>query len=127
MKAIIISVLSMLTLQFASGPVNSLMSHFTKSPEQVSMKPTDDNPRPIRVSVKESDNDPVSYATVQLFDNSMNLLQSNTTDASGVYTFLPVYPGTYKVRASKSGYTTDDRFVTVTTADIDTFLVIDPL
>ena len=127
MKSLVVSLISLLFFQFGSNSFTSLVGHFKSKPDKLCVKPTDDNPRPIRVSVKETNNDPVVSATVQLFDNSNNLLQSNTTDNSGVYTFSPVYPGIYKVRASKSGYTTCDKFVTVQTADVDTFLVIDPI
>ena len=91
------------------------------------VKPTDDNPKPIRVPVKKPDNSIVSGATVRLYNSSGTLLQTGTTDLEGVFTFDPVNPGSYRVTATKSGFTTDEEWTVVSTTEVTVNMVIEEL
>jgi hypothetical protein len=79
--------------------------------------------------VKELDNDPVSGATMNLYDSGSNLIATTTTDGAGYYEFLDLEAGDYTVELiSPAGYTpaTDSALVTIvygitTTQDFSLF------
>jgi len=56
----------------------------------------------------------VPNAAVTVTDQATGIVTSTTTDASGVYQFIALQPGTYMVKISVSGFKTYERRVPVT-------------
>ncbi|MCK5291330.1 MAG: carboxypeptidase regulatory-like domain-containing protein [Thermoplasmata archaeon] len=70
-------------------------------------------PGTISGSVKDENGDPIENADVELIDNNTQLVDSTTTDSLGFYEFTDVDPGSYTVKASKTGYRDDEKSVTL--------------
>jgi len=56
-------------------------------------------------SVKDKDGNPISGATIKLYDTgTTTILETATTNTNGEYTISEISTGTYDIEASKSGY-----------------------
>ena len=69
--------------------------------------------------VTDQDGEPIDEATVELYDDSDNLVDDTTTNNDGEYDFSSVDAGTYTVKATKDGYEEDTITVTVTAGNPD--------
>jgi hypothetical protein len=105
MKTLIIAVISIV---WGSQDINFLNNTGT-SPAQayeslLKLKKYDDDPRPIRGTVRKPNLDPLPSAVVKLYNTGGTLLQTKLTNSSGFYEFNAVMPGTYQINADASGY-----------------------
>jgi hypothetical protein len=74
-------------------------------------------PGSIKGEITDDANNEVEGADVELVDDNDQVVDTTTSDSNGEYEFTSVDPGTYTVRASKTGYEEDDRSVTVGSDD----------
>ncbi|MFQ6129163.1 MAG: carboxypeptidase regulatory-like domain-containing protein, partial [Thermoplasmata archaeon] len=56
--------------------------------------------------VRDSDDEPIQEAKVELLDANDEVIHTDTTDANGDFEFMDLDFGTYSVRVTKSGYET---------------------
>ena len=62
----------------------------------------------------ESDGQPLADVTVEILDSTGIVVDTATTAADGAFNFSDLSPGTYTIRASKDGYESKEKTVTVT-------------
>jgi hypothetical protein len=106
---------------FLGGGFINPVSHMLSVPveQHIPHHVDNDDPRPIRGTVKKPNADPISGATVRLYNSSgTTLLATVSTDGSGAYAFSPVLPGIYQVKASATGYQDSTQIAVVTDADV---------
>ena len=85
----------------------------------VSATVMDDVPRPVRIRVKNTLEQPISNASVQLFVNGGSTpIGTGVTDSQGEYLFSAVMPGNYYVNVAASGYQSDQEYFSVSTQDV---------
>lgn len=78
-----------------------------------------DEPRPIRGTIKNQAMSPVGGANVYLYkDGETTVIQSTTSSDLGTFAFNAVSPGTYQVKVVHSSYGNQTATVTVTTTDV---------
>lgn len=68
---------------------------------------------------------PLRYVAVKGYNKYGDVIASTETDDDGEYIFTLPCDGTFKVEASKPGYTSDDRMVTTTKMNHDTIAGVD--
>jgi hypothetical protein len=70
-------------------------------------------PGSIAGTIEDENGDPIENADVVLVDDNDQTVDSTTSDDVGAYKFTDVDPGSYTVKASKTGYRDDERSLTL--------------
>jgi len=107
-----------------SGNTNGNVSLFHISPKAPSLiEVKNDEPRPIRGTVRNASMTPIAGAGVLLLQSG-DTLASTSTDQAGKFAFDPVDPGTYQLRVVDQTYGVNNFTIPVSTHDVDTNLVV---